>query len=126
MEMLAFIREHPFDRLGAFVYSPEPETHAAGLKKRAAKWIANARFRRIMQEQRRIALDLNREKIGMQMDVIIDRFDEERGLYAGRSKGDAPGIDQTVWVKGKVSTGDIVPVLIEDGAHYDLIGSTCG
>jgi len=124
-ELLDFIRETGFERLGAFAYSPEPGTHAGGLKKRVAKRIARARFRKIMQEQRQISAALNQGLVGSTIPVLIDGYDERKECFAGRSEGDAPAIDQMVWVRGNVTAGQIVSVNIEEASDYDLIGSTC-
>jgi len=121
-ELLQFIQATRFERLGAFTYSPEEGTPAFEFGPIPPKNIAEARYDQIMQTQQEISLELNEAFIGKTLPVLIDEYDPAQKMYAGRTRGDAIEIDQTVWVQGECSIGEIVPVQITDADVYDLIG----
>ena len=76
-----------------------------------------------MRRQLEISLELNREKIGKTLKVLVEEKDED-GSYIGRSEFDAPEIDNSVLFTSdrKLKAGDMVNVLIEDAFDYDLVG----
>lgn len=121
-ELLDFIRTTKFERLGAFVYSPEEGTSAFSFESVPSKSAAENRFDQIMQAQQEISLELNETLIGKTIRVLVDEFDAAQQLYAGRSEGDALEIDQTVWIHGECDIGSIIPVKITDADVYDLVG----
>ncbi|TBR16094.1 radical SAM protein, partial [bacterium] len=121
-ELLRFIKEVKFERLGAFIYSREEGTKAYGLKGRISKKVKSARFDAIMQAQRDVSNEVNRAFLGKVIDVLIDA--KEKDSYLGRSQHDAPEVDGNVYVKsGRVlKPGDFVRVKIIDTLEYDLVG----
>jgi ribosomal protein S12 methylthiotransferase len=91
----------------------------------------------LMALQQEISLEKNQEKIGLEIEVIIDEYnDDEDDTVAGskligRSKGDAPGIDGSVYIAagefaGQIKIGDIVKVMVEDADEYDLYAQVTG
>lgn len=123
-ELMDFVRNIRFDRLGVFTYSKEENTPAAKMTDQVPESIKIERQQLIMQMQQQISLDKNREKIGSIIDVLIEEKIEEANEYLGRTSGDAPEIDGLVYVESElqIKPGDIVPVKIRDALEYDLIG----
>ncbi len=82
-----------------------------------------ARRDELMRAQQPIAHAHARGQIGRTLDVIVDRRSDERpDVWIARTKGDAPDIDQTVWIRGGADAGAIVRVRIDGSSAYDLIG----
>jgi ribosomal protein S12 methylthiotransferase len=121
-ELVRFVRDTRFERLGAFAYSPEEGTRAFRLAGRAPKAVAERRRTRLLREQRGIAARINRALESRILDVLVDGFDREQHLHFGRTQGDAPEVDQTVWIRGRAAAGRFIRVSIEGSSAYDLIG----
>jgi ribosomal protein S12 methylthiotransferase len=122
-QLIDFIRERRFERLGAFIFSPEEGTVAFSLKPRVPKKVAQHRYRILMEIQQDITRRINyscRTKI---LPVIVDGYNQEKNLYFGRSEGDGFDVDQTVWIKGKTQLGEIIQVRINSSSQYDLMGT---
>jgi len=121
-ELLDFIKETKFDRLGAFTYSAEEGTVAYGLKPQVPDEIKRERFDRIMAAQQEASVDNNRRLLGKTLEVLIDEKGE--GSYLGRTQSDAPEVDGMVYVNSgrKLKPGDFVKVKITDTLEYDLVG----
>lgn len=121
-ELLKFIEELRFERLGAFIYSREEYTPAYNFKKQIPQKTKIERFNIIMAQQQKISQDINKKFLGRTMDVLID--ESQDGFYLGRSQYDAPEVDGLVYVKSKreLKTGDFVKVNITDTLEYDLVG----
>jgi ribosomal protein S12 methylthiotransferase rimO len=85
--------------------------------------IKQIRFDGVMRRQMLISSELNQEKIGKVFDVIVDSMDED-GSFIGRTRFDAPEIDNSVIFtsKNKLQPGDIVKVKINDAFDYDIVG----
>jgi ribosomal protein S12 methylthiotransferase len=126
LDLLKFIRQVRFERLGAFIYSPEEGTPAANFKKQIPRKIKLQRLNRIMAEQQKISRQLNQGFLGKTIEVLID--EKEKDGYLGRSQYDAPEVDGLVYVKSKseLKPGEFVKVRIEDTLEYDLVGSVAG
>ena len=121
-ELIDFVEEIRFERLGVFVYCPEPGTASWDLKPRIPVRKARERRKTLMGIQQGISLKKNRECVGKTLPVLIDGFDPKKKRLFGRTEGDCLDIDQIVWVQGEAVIGRIVPVRIESGGPYDLIG----
>jgi ribosomal protein S12 methylthiotransferase len=121
-DLEAFIRQVRFDRLGVFVYSREEGTPAFSLKPRISLKTAEDRYHRLMDLQSVISEELNRKMVNRVMDVLIDGYDGQQHCFYGRTQGDAPEIDQLVWIKEDVPIGRVIPVRITESAAYDLYG----
>ncbi|MBU0503105.1 MAG: MiaB/RimO family radical SAM methylthiotransferase [Candidatus Omnitrophota bacterium] len=121
-ELLDFIREVRFERLGAFIYSREEDTPAYGFKPQIPQKIKSERFNLVMSSQQIISEEINRGMLGKKIEVVIDEVDNDS--YLGRSRFDAPEVDGLVYVrsKRKLKPGDFAKVKVIDTLEYDLIG----
>ena len=123
-ELLDFLKETKFERLGAFIYSPEEGTPAAVFPEQIPEDVKRERFDAVMRLQQDISRDNNLEYLGKTLRVLID--EEVSGVpdrFIGRSCMDAPEVDGNIYVEGhNVSIGDFVDVEITGTMEYDLIG----
>jgi ribosomal protein S12 methylthiotransferase len=135
--LLDFLTEARLDRVGAFTYSEVEGADANALEAHVPEEIKQQRLERLMALQQQISFEKNHTKIGLQLDVIVDEYNDDEddeiagSKLIGRTKGDAPGIDGSVYVAagqfaGKIKIGDIIRVLIEDADEYDLYGEATG
>jgi len=122
-ELVEFIREVKFDRLGAFMYSREEGTSAYNLKGQIDDKIKQRRFDVVMAEQQKIASELNAKLLGKTIPVLIEE-NQGKCAYLGRSQNDAPEVDGVVYCnsKNKLQIGKIIQVRITDTLEYDLVG----
>jgi ribosomal protein S12 methylthiotransferase len=127
-ELLEFVVDRRFERLGAFEYSREPDTPAFRLDGHLAAEVIADRRNRLMAAQQEIAFAWNALQVGRQREILIDRcIPGEANAYVGRSHADAPEIDGAVYVTGKdLAPGDIVPCEIVAVREYDLIAVPVG
>lgn len=125
-DVLSFISEESFDRLGVFPYSQEEGTPAASMENQIPESVKNKRLSRIMELQQEIAFQKAEEQRGRILKALITGYDEEEGRVILRSYMDSPEIDSFIFVKGpeRVS-GDFVRVKVVDTEGYDLIGEYC-
>jgi ribosomal protein S12 methylthiotransferase len=123
-ELLEFVREARFERLGAFIYSKEPGTRASAMKPQVPGKAKKARFDEVMKLQRAISSGINSHFLGKTLDVLVDEpVKGEKGVFVGRTYADAPEIDGGVYVSGKgLKTGEFYKVKITDALEYDLVG----
>ncbi len=121
-ELLDFVESTRFERLGGFVYSPEEGTAAFGYSNAPEREITESRYNTLMDVQQTISEEINAGFVGRVVPVLIDG-QEDDSLYYGRTAGDAPEIDQTVWVGEESRAGEIVPIRIHASSAYDLEGS---
>ncbi|MDR2806303.1 MAG: 30S ribosomal protein S12 methylthiotransferase RimO [Dysgonamonadaceae bacterium] len=122
-ELLNFVREMRFERLGAFAYSEEEGTYAAQhYPDRAGAKTKQRRLDELMQIQETIASEINETKVGQTLKVVIDR--EEPGFYIGRTEYDSPEVDPEVLIEknAPLTTGSFYPILITGTQSYDLLG----
>jgi len=121
-ELLDFIRDAEFERLGAFIYSREQGTAAYGFKGQVPRKIKQERFDAVMALQQEISAAVNARLLGKQMDVLIE--EKQDGAYIGRSQADAPEVDGLVYVNSRrlLKEGEFVKVRITDTLEYDLVG----
>jgi ribosomal protein S12 methylthiotransferase len=127
-ELLEFVQEAKFERLGVFPYSFEPGTPATRLDEHLSEEVKNDRRDRLMAVQQEVAFDWNRRQVGREMEVIIDGPDPEvPNHWLSRSHADAPDIDGLVRVKGKgLKAGDLVRSKITAADGYDLTARAIG
>ena len=123
-ELLNFIEEFEFDRLGAFTYSREAGTPASLLKRYISEKVKKERYNRVMALQKIISRNKNKMHIGRVEKVLVDGISEESEfLLSGRTTGQALDIDGITYItSGTASAGDIVNVRITDASDYDLVG----
>ena len=121
-ELLEFVKEVKFERLGAFIYSREEDTPAYNFKGQIDKLLKQERFNIIMSAQQQIASALNSKSLGKTIPVLIE--EKQDGAYIGRSQGDAPEVDGVVYVNTlhALKPGEFVRVKITDTLEYDLVG----
>jgi ribosomal protein S12 methylthiotransferase len=122
-ELLKFVEEVRFDKLGAFPYSREEDTRAYGFKDQIRSRLKQERLDELMLTQQKIAFEKNQAKIGKTLTVLIDNKSADDDYFLGRSQAEAPEVDGMVWVKGNgARIGRFVKVEIVDWRDYDLIG----
>lgn len=123
-ELLEFVREVRFDRLGAFAYSKEEDTPAALLSGQIAEEEKERRAAEIMKVQSEISKEKQKQKEGKTLRVLTEGYDEENFMYYGRSYSDAPEVDTLVYFASEEETkiGTFADVLILDSDEYDLTG----
>ena len=125
-DVLSFISEERFDRLGVFPYSQEEGTPAASMENQIPESVKNKRLSRIMELQQEIAFQKAEEQRGRILKALITGYDEEEGRVILRSYMDSPEIDSFIFVKGPERVGgDFVQVKGVDTEGYDLIGEYC-
>jgi len=120
--LLDWLAEAKLTRVGCFKYENVDGAGSKALEGQVPQEVKEERWHRFMQAQQKISARLLEDKIGRELDVIIDTVDDERAV--GRSYADAPEIDGTVILEDEteVKPGDIVRVSITDAGEYDLFG----
>jgi len=122
-ELLDFMQDARFERLGAFVYSPEEGTRAALLENRVPEQLATERYEEVMELQAEISGEFQESLVGSEVEMIVDEIDPESGDVFGRSYHDAPDVDGAISVAGDIPEGtEFCRVLITEAGTYDLIG----
>ena len=122
-EMLQWVEETRFDRLGIFGYSHEENTQAYLLKDNVSAKVKEARSQAVMDVQQEISFDLNQQKIGNTYKVLFDK--KEGDYFIGRTEFDSPEVDNEVLVKADtdyVRIGDFANVKITSALDFDLYG----
>ena len=121
-ELVQFIKDVKFDRLGVFTYSLEDDTTAFGLGDPIPEEEKERRKEYVMEIQRAISLEKNESRIGKQTRAVIERIEE--GNFVGRTEWDAPEVDNEVFISKieNVRVGDFVDIAITDATEYDLYG----
>lgn len=119
-----FVKKMRFDRMGVFAYSREEGTPAADFPDQIDEDVKQARLDELMRIQQQISLELNREKIGSVIDVLVEGYDSESCLFYGRSRADSIDVDGNVFfgTEEEVEPGDIIQVKVLDASEYDLTG----
>jgi ribosomal protein S12 methylthiotransferase len=127
-DLLDFVREQRFERLGVFEYSREEGTAAARMAGQVPARVKRARRERVMELQNGIAREQQRALVGRRLEVLIEgRADETEHLLAGRHSQQAPEIDGITYVNDGVAyPGEIVTVEVTDAHDYDLVGRVVG
>jgi len=125
-EMMEFVEESRFDRLGVFTYSHEQDTHSFSMHDGVPQELKQKRADYLMELQQGISVEINNSKIGNRMKVHIDR--EESSYWIGRTEYDSPEVDNEVMVMKEdgnsieVRPGSFLDVEIVDATEFDLIG----
>lgn len=124
-DLMDFLNEARFERLGAFQFSEEEGAKAYGLPDQIPAKLKQERFDAVMAQQQEISQEINERCVGKTLKVLIDERDpKEPGVYYGRSEADAPEVDGQVIVHSAVvlRPGDFADVCITDALAYDLVG----
>jgi ribosomal protein S12 methylthiotransferase len=122
-QLLDFVAETKFDRLGVFQYSPEEDTAAFDLEDDVPAAIKQEREERLMELQQGISLALNEAKVGKVFTTLIDKQDGD--YYVGRTQFDSPEVDNEVLIpvsNGVLEIGNFYEVKITASDFYDLFG----
>ena len=123
-ELLDFVEEMEFDRLGVFTYSAEEDTPAALMEDQIPEELKEARRDEIMELQQEISLEKGETRIGQELVVMIEGKVSGEPAYIGRTYGDAPKVDGYIFVQTgeALMTGDFARVRVTGALEYDLIG----
>ncbi len=123
-ELMDFVEEMAFDRLGVFQYSREDGTPAAAMSDQIPEEVKQQRYDELMSLQQGIAFDLAEEMPGRELDVLIEGRITDEDAYVGRTYRDAPDVDGLIFLdtKEELMTGDFVKVKVTGAREYDLIG----
>ena len=123
-ELMEFVDEMEFDRLGVFTYSPEEGTPAETMEGQVPEELKEERRDEIMELQQEISLDKGNDRIGQELLVMIEGKVSGESAYIGRTYGDAPKVDGYMFVQtGELLvTGDFAKVRVTGAMEYDLIG----
>lgn len=123
-ELLSFIAEQKFDRVGCFQYSPEENTPAGKMEQQIDDATKQRRHDAIMQVQQNISREKHKAFVGKTVQVLVEGYSEETDLLLqGRTSQQAPDIDGIVLINdGQAKVGELVNVKITDSMEYDLIG----
>ena len=124
-ELLDFIENMRFDRLGVFTYSKEEDTPAALLRPQVLAKVKNQRQKQLMELQQSIAFEHSSSHIGRVFDVIIEgRIADKDGVYVARTYMDGPKVDGYIFIDSEeeLISGDIIQAKVTGANNYDLIG----
>jgi len=131
-ELLDFVAEGNFERLGVFTYSPEENTPAFRLPGQIADDVKRERYDLLMQTQQAVAAAWSAKQVGRRLRVLIDEFDDQAGQYRARTAWDCPEIDHAVLVRvpglrsknsNGLHAGEFCEVDIVEAQDYDLIAT---
>ena len=129
-ELLNFVKEVRFERLGAFIFSKEEGTPAHNFSQQIPKRIKKERLEKLMITQQKISKEINSSYRGKEVEVLVDEISSGKSKLAiGRTEANAPEIDGKVIIKtDKVRAGEFIKVNIIETSEYDLVGEIikCG
>lgn len=123
-ELMQFVNDMEFDRLGAFTYSQEEGTIAAELPNQVSEEQKQEWQSDVMELQEEVSFDKNESLIGTQLFAFVEGKVSDEDAYVGRTYRDAPGVDGYIFIRTEeeLMTGDIVKVQVVGAYEYDLIG----
>lgn len=123
-ELMDFVDEMEFDRLGVFTYSAEEDTPAASMDGQIEESVKEDRQEELMELQQDIAFDLAEDMIGQEVLVLIEGKVADENAYVGRTYKDAPNVDGLIFVNTdeELMSGDFARVKVTGALEYDLIG----
>lgn len=123
-ELMAFVDEMEFDRLGVFTYSPEEDTPAAQMEDQVEEKLKEERRNELMELQQEIAFEMAENMVGKVVMAMVEGKVADEEAYVARTYKDAPDVDGYIFINTEESlmTGDFVKVLVTGSYEYDLIG----
>ncbi|PKP55539.1 30S ribosomal protein S12 methylthiotransferase RimO, partial [Candidatus Atribacteria bacterium HGW-Atribacteria-1] len=123
-ELLNFVKNFRFERLGAFIFSREEGTPAYDFPQQIPMRIKKERLKKFMLTQQSISKEINSFHMGKEIEVLIDEIKSGKPKIAiGRTKGDTPEIDGKVVIRGgKTKVGKFIKVKVTKASEYDLVG----
>lgn len=126
-ELLNFVDEMEFERLGVFTYSAEEDTPAADFDDQIEEDVKSDRRNKIMELQQEISLGKSEQMVGKELLVLIEGKVVDENAYIGRTYMDAPNVDGNIFITTdeELVTGDFVKAKVTGALEYDLIGEIC-
>jgi len=123
-ELLNFLKEVRFEKLGAFIFSKEEGTSAYNFSQQISMRTRKERLEKLMITQQKISTEINHSYLGKEVEVLVDEiYSGKSKLATGRTQADAPEIDGKVIIKtDKVRVGELIKVNIIETSEYDLVG----
>lgn len=123
-ELLEFVNDMEFERLGVFTYSPEEDTKAANMPNQISESLKEKRKEELMKLQQEIAFEHCESMIGKKLKVFIEGKLPDENIFIGRTYMDAPNVDGYIFVKSykELMSGEIVDVYVDRASEYDLTG----
>lgn len=123
-ELMEFVDQMEFDRLGVFPYSPEEDTPAERMPDQIPEEVKEERLAELMELQQEIAFDLAEDMIGREILVMIEGKVADENAYVGRTYKDAPNVDGLIFIntEEELMSGDFARVKVTGALEYDLIG----
>ena len=123
-ELMEFVDEMEFDRLGVFTYSPEEDTPAAEMPDQIDEEVKLDRQAELMELQQEIAFDTAQDMVGREVLVMIEGKVADENAYVGRTYRDAPNVDGLIFINTdeELLSGDFARVRVTGAVDYDLIG----
>lgn len=123
-ELMEFVDQMEFDRLGVFTYSPEEDTPAAEMPDQVEEEVKKDRQAELMELQQDIAFDCANDMIDRELLVMIEGKVADENAYVGRTYKDAPNVDGLIFVNSEetLMSGDFARVRVSGALEYDLIG----
>lgn len=123
-ELMAFVEECEFDRLGVFTYSAEEDTPAAGMPEQVEEEVKEERQAELMELQQEIAFEKAEDMKGRELTVFIEGQVADENAYVARTYKDAPGVDGYLFINTEemLMSGDFARVRVTGALEYDLIG----
>ncbi|MCF2667394.1 30S ribosomal protein S12 methylthiotransferase RimO [Faecalicatena contorta] len=123
-ELMEFVDEMEFDRLGVFTYSPEEDTPAAEMSDQISEEVKQERQAELMELQQDIVFDQAEDMIGQEVLVMIEGKVADENAYVGRTYKDAPNVDGLIFINTdeELMSGDFAKVKVTGALEYDLIG----
>lgn len=123
-EMLDAVERLRFERLGAFVFSPEEDTPAAQMPRQVGDHTKQKRFHAVMNVQAEVSADFNETRVGSHVKVLIEEAGETPGTWIARSAAEAPEVDGCIHVSSSkpLKAGDFVTAEITQADIYDVVG----
>ncbi len=130
-ELFDFVEEQRFDHVGAFTYSPQAGTPAAGYAEPVPHEVVAERYGALMELAQEVSHERNRELVGSELDVLIESEAPTPSasgdlVSVGRSVRDAPEVDGLSFVRGEFATGSLVRARVDGAMPYDLLCSPVG
>jgi len=123
-ELLSFVEEFRFERLGVFTFSREEGTPAYDFPQQIPMRVKKERLKRLMLAQQTISKENNNHYLGKEIDVLVDEIELGKpNISIGRTQADAPEIDEKVIIRGnKTQVGKFIKVKVTEALEYDLVG----
>lgn len=124
LKLCNFLKQKRLDKVGVFPYSKEEGTPAYNFDNQIDDDVKQKRYEELMQIQNEVSYLNNKEKIGKELEVIIDAYDEGELCYIARTYGDTPDVDEAAYVysQNEHKSGDIVKIKVLDAHDYDITG----